>query len=106
MKFDNIMKQAKEMQKNMEALQERLLTQTAEGSSGAGMVKATVNGKGDVLSLVLDPALLNPEEREILEDLIIIAIQDAKAKADEISKKEMATVTGGLTLPGGMKFPF
>lgn len=106
MNLKNIMKQAQEMQAKMAAAQETLAAMDIEGQSGAGMVKVVMSGKGEVKSLSINPELLQPEEVEILEDLIIAALNDARAKADEQSSDVMSKVTSGLPLPGGMKLPF
>ena len=107
--FGNIgemMKQAQKMQTKMAEVQEKLATLEIEGSSGGGLVKATVDGKGTIKEVKLDPTLLEPEEVEVLEDLIVAALRDAQAKAEETAAEEMGKVTGGLKLPGGMKLPF
>ena len=93
------MKQAQEMQAKMKATQDQLAEMEIEGQSGAGMVKTVVNGKGDVKSLTISPELVKPDDVEVLEDLIIAAINDAKTKADEISAEKMSSITGGMKLP-------
>lgn len=102
----NLMKQAQEMQAKMEQMQEELGNLEVEGSSGGGMVKVTVNGKGDMLKLELDPSIVNADEKDILEDLILAACNDAKQKASEKSAEGMKGVTSGMPLPPGMKLPF
>ena len=97
----DIMKQAGQMQARMADMQARLEATTIEGQSGGGMVKVTMTGKSVVKSLDIDPSLLKAEEKEILEDLIIAALADAKTKAENIMAAEMKTVTGGLPLPPG-----
>jgi DNA-binding YbaB/EbfC family protein len=77
-----------------------------EGQSGGGMVKVKMSGKGVVSGLDVDPSLLNAGEKEILEDLIIAALADAKGKADDAAAEQMKELTGGLPLPPGMKLPF
>lgn len=104
--INDLMKQAQKVQAQMAEAQEKLAEIIVEGTSGGGMVKATVNGKGSLLKLQLDPSLLNPEEVEILEDLIVAAINDGRSRADEKSAEEMGKVTGGLKLPPGFKLPF
>lgn len=104
--FGNIMKQAQEMQAKMEQMQADLAKMEVEGSSGGGMVKVTVNGKGDMLGIILDPSIVSADEKEILEDLILAASNDAKQKAQEKSAEEMKNLTGGLPLPPGMQLPF
>ena len=100
------MKQAQEMQAKMEQMEKDLQTLEVEGSSGAGMVKVRVNGKGEMLSIWLDPSIVNLDEKEILEDLIVAASNDAKQKVNDKSNDEMKRLTGGLSLPAGMKLPF
>ena len=101
-----MMKQAQQMQKKMKELQDGLANLEVEGSSGGGLVKITVNGKGEVKKIKIDPSLMKPEESEILEDLIVAAINEAKKKAEEATAEEMKKLTGGLNLPPGFKLPF
>ena len=102
----NMMKQAQEMQKKIAEVQERLESIEVEGVSGGGMVKVVSSAKGNIKSISLDPSLMNEKEKDITEDLIVAAINDAKKKAEEATQEEMKNVTGGLTLPPGMKLPF
>ena len=104
--FGDMMKQAQEMQKKMKELQEGLANLEVEGSSGGGLVKITVTGKGEVKKIKIDPSLIKPEESEILEDLIVAAFNEAKKKSEEASAEEMKKLTGGLNLPPGFKMPF
>ena len=101
-----IMKQAQEMQSKMADLQANMENINVIGQSGAGMVVATVSAKGTLKALEIDPSLFNPEEKEVVEDLIVAAIKDAQAKAQETHQSEMAKLTEGLDLPAGMKLPF
>lgn len=101
-----IMKQAQEMQSKMADAQAKLDDITVEGEAGAGMVKATVSAKGDLRALSIDPTLFNPDDREVVEDLIVAAVKDGQAKAAEKSQEEMGKITEGLGLPEGMKLPF
>ncbi len=101
-----LMKQAGEMQKKMEAMQATLEAAVLEGSAGAGMVRITMTGKGELRGLTIDPKLIDPDEVEMLQDLIVAAHADARRKVDAASAEEMAKVTGGLPLPAGMKLPF
>ncbi|CUW47652.1 YbaB/EbfC family nucleoid-associated protein [Novacetimonas hansenii] len=101
-----LMKQATQMQARMEEMQAKLEAMVIEGSSGAGMVQITLNGKGDMKAIRIDPKLADPEEMDMLQDLILAACSDARAKLDATASEEMKKVTGGLNLPGGMKFPF
>lgn len=105
MNIKSIMQQAKAMQKKMEEEQAKAAMTEVEGSSAGGMVKVVLNGKGDLKKLNIDKTLINPEEVDILEDLIIAAFSDGKAKADKMSEDGMKDITGGLNL-GGMKLPF
>ena len=104
--FSDMMKQAQEMQKKMKELQEELANLEVEGSSGGGLVNVKVNGKGEVKKIKIDPSLIKPEEVEILEDLIVAALNEAKKKAEETSAEEMKKLTGSLNLPPGFKLPF
>jgi DNA-binding YbaB/EbfC family protein len=101
-----MMKQAKELQSRMQAMQDEIAALTIDGSAGGGLVKVTVNGKSEVKSLSIDPSLVKPEEVEILEDLIVAALGDARAKAEAALADKMREVTGGLSLPPVMKLPF
>ena len=102
----NMMKQAQEMQKKIAEVQARLESIEVEGVSGGGMVKVVSSAKGNIKSISLDPSLMNEKEKDITEDLIVAAINDAKKKAEEATQEEMKNVTGGLSLPPGMKLPF
>ena len=101
-----MMKQVQEMQTRMADMQARLETLTVTGQSGAGLVKVTLSGKGVMKGLEVDPSLLKPEEKEILEDLVIAAHMDAKSRMDAMVAEEMKQVTGGLPLPPGFQLPF
>jgi nucleoid-associated protein EbfC len=101
-----LMKQASQMQAKMEEMQAKLAALELEGTAGAGMVTLTLNGKGDLKRLKIDPKLADPAEMEMLEDLLIAAHADAKRKIEATTSEEMQKVTGGLNLPGGMKLPF
>lgn len=98
-----MMKQVKEMQARMQQMQAELEETEVIGQSGAGLVKVTLNGKGDVKRISIDPSLLKPDETEILEDLLVAAAQDAKGKVEAAMQEKMAQVTGGLPIPPGMK---
>jgi len=98
-----MMKQASELQGRMQKLQEELAAVEVKGQAGAGMVTLTLTGKLDARRIKIDPNLLKPEEAEILEDLIIAALQDAKAKAEAAVQAKMQEITGGLPIPPGMK---
>ena len=101
-----MMKQAQAMQARMAELQAEMARIEIAGQAGGGMVRVTLNGKGELRSVKIDPKLLAPAEAEILEDLIVAAFADAKAKVEARLAEEMAKVTGGLQLPPGLKLPF
>ncbi len=101
-----IMKKAQAMQSKLAETQEELARVEVEGESGAGMVKVTMSGKGDLKALKLDPTLLRPEDVEMCQDLIVAAFADAKAKAERLAGEKMQEMTAGLPLPPGMKLPF
>lgn len=101
-----MLKQAQAMQSKMAEMQEKLAAVELTGASGGGMVKITLNGKNELRSVKIDPALLDPKEVEVLEDLIVAAFNDAKGKVDAHMAEEMAKITGGLQLPPGVKLPF
>ncbi len=101
-----LMQQAQEMQAKMAEMQERLADIEVSGGAGGGMVTATLNGKGELRRLKIDPSLAEPAEVEVLEDLVVAAVNDAKAKVEVHVAEEMRKITGGLDLPPGMKMPF
>jgi hypothetical protein len=103
MNIMQVMKQAQELQAKMQQLQAELEAMEIAGQSAAGAVVVRLNGKGELTGLKLDPALLVPGEAEILEDLIIAAHKDARAKVDQTMQERMKEVTGGLPIPPGMK---
>lgn len=104
--LSNLMKQAAEMQQKMQELQARLEATEYEGSAGGGMVAVTLAGKGELRRVRIDPKLLAPSEGEMLEDLLVAAHADAKHKLEAATAEEMQRLTGGLSLPPGMKLPF
>ena len=106
MNIQKMMKQAQQMQQKIQDLQAEAETKEFEGTSGGGMVKATMNGKGVALKLSVDASLVDAEEKDMMEDLIIAAFNDAKARSEQAMEEEMATVTGSMGLPSGMKLPF
>ena len=101
-----LMKQAQEMQAKLQQVQEQLAAIELTGTSGAGMVSITMNGKGEVRTVKIDPVLLNGEEAEVVEDLIVAAFGDAKTKVEARVAEEMSKATGGLQLPPGLNMPF
>ena len=102
----DMMKQVEAMQARMAEMQAKLEQAAVTGQSGGGLVRVTLNGKGAMTAVAVDPSLMRPEEKEILEDLVIAAHSDAKAKAEAMMAEEMKSVTGGLSLPPGFKLPF
>jgi len=101
--FAQMMKQAQELQGRMADMQAEMERARCEGRSGGGMVVVTLNGKGEMAEVKIDPSLLTPGEAEILEDLLVAAHADAKAKVEEAMKEKMKSLTGGLPLPSGLK---
>ena len=101
-----MMKAAKEMQGKVEQMQADMQNLTVVGESGAGLVKATCTASGEVKALDIDPSIFHPDEKEVVEDLILAAIKDAQQKAQARQAEEMAKMTEGLGLPAGMKLPF
>ena len=101
-----MMKAAQEMQGKMAQLQEDLNTMIVVGESGAGLVKATCTAKGELKGLDIDPSIFNPDDKEVVEDLILAAVKDAQAKAGERAQSEMGKLTEGLGLPADFKMPF
>ncbi len=101
-----MLKQAQALQSKMSELQEQLAREEVSGASGGGMVQVTMSGKGEVRKVKIDPAIVNAEEIEVLEDLIVAAVNDARTKADAKVQESMGQLTGGLPLPPGFKFPF
>ena len=102
----NMMKQAQQLQIKIAEVQEKLNSIEVEGVSGGGMVKVLASAKGEIKRIMIDDSLMIKEEKEITEDLIVAAINDAKQKGEVASQEEMKSVTGGLPLPPGMKMPF
>ena len=101
----NLMKQAQMMQENMKKMQEQLASMEVEGQSGAGMVKVVMNGRHDVKRVSIDPSLLS-DDKDMLEDLVAAAMNDAVRKIDATSQEKMGALTAGMGLPPGFKMPF
>ncbi len=104
--LSDIMKEVQSMQSRMAEMQAKLDQLAVTGQSGGGLVKVSMNGKFSATAIEIDPALMKPEEKEVLEDLLLAALSDAKSKAENLVAEEMKSVTGGLPLPPGMKLPF
>ena len=100
----DLMKQAQMLQQRFQEAQEKVNLVEAEGQSGGGMVKVTLNGKGLAKAVRIDPSLIDPKDAGMLEDLLVAAINDARVKLDAKVSEEMSKATGGLPLPPGMKF--
>lgn len=106
MNIQKMMKQAQDMQNKMAQLQAQLEEEETEGTSGGGAVKLVLNGKNKMLRIAIDESLLKPEDKEMLEDLIIAAHNDAREKIDTNVAQRMGALTSGLGLPSGIKLPF
>jgi nucleoid-associated protein EbfC len=102
----NMLKEAQKLQSRMTEMQAKLSDVELAGSAGGGMVSVTLNGKGEMRGVKIDPSLADPNEVEILEDLLVAAFNDAKAKVETYVQEEMGKLTGGLNLPAGLKLPF
>jgi DNA-binding YbaB/EbfC family protein len=101
----DIMKQAQQVQENLQKKQEEIANTEVSGESGAGMVKIVMTGRHDVKRVEIDPALLK-DDKEMLEDLIAAAVNDANRRVEKLSQDKMSDLTAGLNLPAGMKLPF
>ncbi len=100
--LSKMMKQLQQAQSKMQQVQEELANKTVEGSAGGGMVKVAVNGRHELLSIKIDPTVVDPDDVEMLEDLVTAAVNDAQTRADEMAREEMGKLAGGLGLPGMM----
>ena len=98
----NLMKQAQKLQSKMLKLQEELADRTVETSSGGGMVKVVANGRQQIVSIQIEKEVIDPEDSEMLEDLILAAVNDALTKSQEMISNEMGKLTGGMNIPGLM----
>ncbi|OHC74108.1 MAG: nucleoid-associated protein, YbaB/EbfC family [Rhodospirillales bacterium RIFCSPLOWO2_01_FULL_65_14] len=101
-----MLKQAQELQSRMAAMQEKLATVEITGSAGGGMVRVTIDGKGEAKKVTIDPSLMAPGEEAVVEDLVRAALNDAKGKLEAVVREKMSELTGGLPLPPGMQLPF
>lgn len=102
----NMLREAQKLQQRMNELQEKLAALEVEGQAGGGLVKVVLGGRGELKRVSIDRSIVDPEEVEVLEDLIVAAAADAKAKLEARLQEEMQAVTGGLPLPPGLKLPF
>lgn len=100
MDMNKLLQQAQQMKAKMEEVQAGLAEKTVDAESGGGMVKVTVNGKQELVSMKIDPKVVDPDEIEFLEDLVVAAIQAGQQKAAQLAESELKSVTGGLPLPG------
>ncbi|MDX9922140.1 MAG: YbaB/EbfC family nucleoid-associated protein [Syntrophales bacterium] len=98
--FGKLMKQAQQMQAKMLQLQEELGEKTVEASAGGGMVTAVVNGKYELVALAIERSVVDPEDVEMLQDLVVAAVNEGIRKAQEMTQEEMARITGGMNIPG------
>ena len=98
--FSNIMKQAKKLQERMASLQDELALRTVEATAGGGMVSVLVNGKHELVSLKIEKEVVNPEDVDMLQDLVVAAVNEGMRKAQEMAATEMAKLTGGMNIPG------
>ena len=99
-KMNSVIKQAQKMQEEMERVQSELETKTVEASAGGGMVEVTANGKKEILTIKIKPDVVDPDDIETLEDLVMVAVNDAIKKADDMMTEGMSAVTGGINIPG------
>ncbi len=106
MNIQQMMKQAQKMQQKMEEVQQQLASKLYEGTSGGGMVKVAMNGKGEIVKVNIDPSLFTSQDVEMLEDLIVAAANQARKNVDEDSSNSMSGALSGMGLPSGFKLPF
>lgn len=99
-KFGDMMKQAQVLQEKLARLQEEAGKRTVEATSGGGMVTVVANGKQEIISIKIDPEVVNPNEVEMLQDLILAAVNEARRKAQELMTEQMKALTGGIQIPG------
>lgn len=99
----NMMKQAQQLQARMSEMQQQLAETQIEGAAGGGLVSVTLDGKGNLKQVKIDDSLMKPDEREIVEDLLVAAHADAKTRLEETMQERMKELTGGLPLPPGLK---
>jgi DNA-binding YbaB/EbfC family protein len=102
----NMLKEAQKLQSRMAEMQAKLAETEVSGAAGAGLVQVRLNGKGEMRAIKVDPSLAEPGEIEVLEDLIVAAFNDAKARLEAHLQEEMGKLTGGMNLPPGLKLPF
>ena len=100
MNMGNLMKQAQQFQEKLGSIQEELAAKMVTGTAGGGMVTATVSGSSELVGIAIEKDVINPEEAQMLQDLVVAAVNDGLRKAKELSRQEMGKLTGGLNLPG------
>jgi DNA-binding YbaB/EbfC family protein len=100
--LNNLMKQAQQMQERVKKLQEEAANKTVEASSGGGMVTVTANGRQEVLSIKIDPSVIDPKDIEMLQDLVAAAVNEALRKSQELMKDEMSRLASGMGIPPGL----
>jgi DNA-binding YbaB/EbfC family protein len=98
--FGKLLKQAQQVQAKMAEVQAALAEKTVEASSGGGMVSVVMNGRHEIVSVHIDPEVVDPQDVEMLEDLVISAFNEARSKVEDMIRREMSAITGGLPLPG------
>ena len=98
--LNQMLKQLQEAQTRMQQVQEELASKEVEASAGGGMVRVRMNGRHEVVSLKIDPQVVDPQDVEMLEDLVVAALGDARARVEEMVREEMSRVTGGMPMPG------
>jgi DNA-binding YbaB/EbfC family protein len=98
--FGNIMKQAKMMQEKIGKIQEEMANKTVEASAGGGMITTVINGRQEMVSIKIDPEVVNPDDVEMLEDLILAAVNEGIKRSQEMMAEEMSKITGGMKIPG------
>lgn len=101
----NMMKQLQQMQAKMEEMQAKLAEMEVEGSAGGGMVKVVANGKNEIISITIDPEVVDKDDVEMLQDLIVAAVNQTREKSQEMQNEQLSSLTGGLNIPG-MNLPF
>lgn len=98
--FGKLLKQAQQVQAKMAEIQAKLAEKTIEASAGGGMVKVVMNGRHEIVTISIDPEVVDPSDVEMLEELVVAAVNEARSRVDEMVKAEMSTLTGGLAIPG------
>src|SRR3546814_778436 len=104
--LDEILKAAQNVQAELKKAQDNLDSIEVEGAAGGGLVKVRASAKGRIIGLEIEPSLLKPEDKQMLEDLITAAFNDARAKADQVASEQVSKMTAGIPLPPGFKLPF